>query len=214
MIKLYGIAVSNYFCSAKAAFIEKNIPFEEVAVFPSQKEDVLCVSPMGKVPWVEVDGSVLTETNVIYDYLEDISPEPNLYPQNSWERAKVKELIRTVELYFDAPARRHVGAVYFGQEVEPIAEKEVLPAVKNGLRALMRLGKFSPYIGGDTFTFADITAYFQLRFTQMHMMKIYDWDMIGSTPLLSNYIDFVGRRDSLSNLNEIMQAGFKDLASR
>ena len=169
---------------------------------------------MGKVPWIEVDGEILTETNVIYDYLEDISPEPRLYPIDPWKRAKVKELIRVIELYFDTPARRHIGAVYFGQEVDPSAKEQVRPAIENGLRALNHLALFSPYVAGDTFTFADITAYFMLNFTQMHTTKIYDWDMIGDSTVLKDYIDFIGERESLKELTANMQVGFEALASK
>lgn len=214
MIKLYGVAVSNYFSSAKAAFLEKNVQFEEITVFPSQDEAVLAQSPMGKVPWIEIGEEILTETNVIYDYLEDINPEPRLYPIDPWQRAKVKEIIRVIELYFDAPARRHIGAVYFGQEVDPSAKDQVRPAIENGLRALNHLALFSPYISGETFTFADITAYFMLNFTQMHTTKIYGWDMIGDTPALKDYLDFIGDRESLKELTANMQAGFEALASK
>lgn len=214
MIRLHGVAISNYFSSAKAAFLEKNVQFEEITVFPSQDEAILAQSPMGKVPWIEIGDEILTETNVIYDYLEDISPEPRLYPIDPWQRAKVKEIIRVIELYFDAPARRHIGAVYFGQEVDPSAKEQVRPAIENGLRALNHLALFSPYISGETFTFADITAYFMLNFTQMHTTKIYGWDMIGDTPVLKDYIDFIGERASLKELTATMQAEFEALASK
>jgi glutathione S-transferase len=151
---------------------------------------------------------------VIYDYLEDINPEPRLYPIDPWQRAKVKEIIRVIELYLDAPARRHIGAVYFGQEVDPSAKEQVRPAIENGLRALNHLALFSPYISGETFTFADITAYFMLNFTQMHTAKIYGWDMIGDTPALKDYLDFIGDRESLKELTANMQAGFEALASK
>ena len=214
MVRLHGAAISNYFSSAKAAFLEKNVQFEEITVFPSQDEAILAQSPMGKVPWIEIGDEILTETNVIYDYLEDISPEPRLYPIDPWQRAKVKEIIRVIELYFDAPARRHIGAVYFGQEVDPSAKEQVRPAIENGLRALNHLALFSPYIAGETFTFADITAYFMLNFTQMHTTKIYGWDMIGDTPVLKDYIDFIGERASLKELTATMQAEFEALASK
>ena len=135
MIKLYGVAISNYFSATKAAFIEKQMPFEEVKVFPSQDPVVLAESHMGKVTWIDVDGVILTESNVIFDYLEEIQPEPAMYPYDPLARSKVKELIRIIELYVDAPARRHIGPVYFGAPVESTAFKEVRAAVENGLRA-------------------------------------------------------------------------------
>ena len=74
-IKLYGVSISNYFSTAKVALLEKNIDFEEIAKFPGDDPEVLALSPMGKVPYLEVDGKALSETNVIFDYLEDKYPE-------------------------------------------------------------------------------------------------------------------------------------------
>ncbi|MFP6681254.1 MAG: glutathione S-transferase family protein, partial [Gammaproteobacteria bacterium] len=153
MIKIHGVAISNYFNSVKLALVEKDIAFEEVSVFPSQEPDVLAVSPMGKVPWMEVDGVVLSETNVIFDYLEDVKPEPSLYPSDPFAKAKAKEIIRVIEQYIDAAARRHIATVYFGAPVDELAFKEARPAIEKGLRALKSVAKFAPYISGETFTF-------------------------------------------------------------
>jgi glutathione S-transferase len=213
LIKLYGVAISNYFSATKAAFIEKQIPFEEIKVFPSQKPEVLAESHMGKVPWIDVDGEILTELNVIFDYLEDSQLKFPMYPSDPFERAKVKELIRIVELYIDAPARRHVGATYFGAPVEPAAFKEVRSVVENGLRALLKVAKFDQYIAGENFTFADIAAYFHINFAQMNMVKIYDWDMISDTAPLADYLQLVGQRPSVKETNRIMQLEFSKMAS-
>ena len=62
-------------------------------------------------------------------------------------------------------------AVYFGAPVDQTVYEQVRPDLDKGLRALKQLVRFAPYIAGDTFTFADITAYFQLRFTNLHTTK-------------------------------------------
>jgi glutathione S-transferase len=205
MIKIHGVTISNYYNSVKLALVEKDIAFEEVSVFPSQEPDVLAVSPMGKVPWMEVDGAVLSETNVIFDYLEDVKPEPSLYPSDPFAKAKVKEIIRVIEQYVDAAARRHIATVYFGAPVDELAFKEARPAVENGLRALESVAKFAPYIAGEAFTFADITAYFQLRFANLHTTKVYEWDITESVPELSAYLAMLGGRPSVARVDSVMQ---------
>ena len=205
MIKIHGVAISNYFNSVKLALVEKDIAFEEVSVFPSQEPDVLAVSPMGKVPWMEVDGVVLSETNVIFDSLEDVKPEPSLYPSDPFAKAKAKEIIRVIEQYIDAAARRHIATVYFGAPVDELAFKEARPAIEKGLRALKSVAKFAPYISGETFTFADITAYFQLRFTNLHTTKVYEWDITESVPGLSAYLAMLGDRPSVAGVDSAMQ---------
>lgn len=205
MIKIHGVTISNYYNSAKLALVEKDIDFEEVSVFPSQEPDVLAVSPMGKLPWIEVDGAALSETNVIFDYLEDVKPEPSLYPSDPFAKAKVKEIIRIIEQYVDAAARRHIATVYFGAPVDELAFKEARPALENGLRALESVAKFAPYIAGDEFTFADITAYFQLRFANLHTTKIYEWDITESVPGLAAYLAMLGDRPSVAGVDSVMQ---------
>ena len=205
MIKLHGVTISNYYNTAKLALVEKGLAFEEVSMMPSQEPDVLAASPMGKVPYIECEGRTLSETNVIFDYLEDIQPQPALYPADPWARAKAKEIIRTVELYLDLPARRHLGTIYFGSPVDPIVFDEVRPALEKGLRALEQLSSFEPYIAGEAFTFADITAYFQLRFTNLHTMKVYDWDVTGAMPGLRAYLDLIAKRPSVDVVDSVAQ---------
>jgi glutathione S-transferase len=208
MIKIYGTTLSNYYSTAKAALVEKGLAFEEVSIMPSQDPEVLAKSPMGKVPYVEVEDTTLTETNVIFDYLEDIQPQPALYPGDPWARAKTKEIIRFVELYLDTPARRHLPTVYFGAPVDQAAYETVRPLLENGLRALKQLGRFEPYIAGDTFTFADLTAYFELRFTNMHTTQIYDWDITTEVPGLGEYLHLVGERPAVNAVDAVMQRDF------
>mgnify|MGYP001404892181 FL=1 len=89
MIKLYGLKMSNYYSLVKAILIEKGIDFEEVKAPPTQEEDNLQRSPMGKMPSIEVDGNYLSESLAIARYAEQINPTPALLPSDPFEAAKV-----------------------------------------------------------------------------------------------------------------------------
>ena len=65
MLKLGGFAVSNYYNKVKVALLEKGVAFEEVYCPTSQDEEYRKRSPMGKVPYLEVDGQFLCESQVI-----------------------------------------------------------------------------------------------------------------------------------------------------
>ena len=208
MIKLYGTSISNYFSTAKAAFIEKGVAFEEVAIFPSQDPEVINSAPTGKVPYIDVDGKILTETNVIFDYLEDIQPTPALYPSDPWAKAKVKELIRVVELYVDFPARQHLAAVYFGAPVDEATSERVKPEVDKGVRALKHFAQFGPYIAGDSFSYADIAAYFQVRFANLHTTQVYNLELTAEVPGLGDYLKMVGERPAINEVDSILQRDF------
>ena len=76
MLKLCGFRVSNYHNKVRLALLEKGVEFEEDAnCWPSQKDEWVGRSPMGKVPVLEVDGVGLSESQVICEYLEDAYPQ-------------------------------------------------------------------------------------------------------------------------------------------
>ena len=94
MLKLCGFTASNYHNKVKFALLEKNIPFEEVIVWPSKEAEHLARSPMGKLPFIDIDGQTITESQVIIDYLEDAYPTTPLYPRDPIAKAHVRELIQ------------------------------------------------------------------------------------------------------------------------
>ena len=54
------------------------------------------VNPQGRVPSLEVDGHVLTQSMAILEYLEEAHPEPPLLPADAFGRARVRALARIV----------------------------------------------------------------------------------------------------------------------
>ena len=116
MIKLYGFPISNYYNIAKAALLEAGAEFEDVRTVPSQKDDYLAISPMGKVPAMEVDGACLTEASVMVDYVAE-NLGGSLYPADPVAKAQVRELMRYVDLYIDLAARPCFGEALFGGTV-------------------------------------------------------------------------------------------------
>ena len=81
MITLCGLTLSNYYNKVKMVLLEKGVPFTEERVRTgSADEAVLQASPLGKVPFIRVDGQTLCESQVIADYLEARYPTPPLVP--------------------------------------------------------------------------------------------------------------------------------------
>src|SRR5688572_32888671 len=111
MLKLCGFYVSNYHNKIRLALLEKGVPFEEDASCkPSQKDEFLARTPMGKVPFLELDGGRrLAESEVIGEYLEEAFPQKPLLPKDPFERAKVRELLKVLELHVELVARRQIG---------------------------------------------------------------------------------------------------------
>src|SRR5690242_10084039 len=157
MLKLCGVHLSNYHNKVRIVLLEKGIPFEEDATCkPSQQEEFLARTPIGKVPFVELDGGRrLSESEVIFEYLEDAYPQKPLLPKDPFQRAKVRELVKFLELHLELVARRLYGELFFNR---PPGAEEVKAAVgkdlAKGVRALKRLVRFDPYIAGKELTIA------------------------------------------------------------
>jgi glutathione S-transferase len=208
VIKLYGMPVSNFYCMAKQALQEKAIVFEEVYALPSQDSDYLRKSPMGKIPVLETAKGFISETNVIFDYLEAVQPSPNLYPADAFEKAKVKQLIKVVECYIEAPAHAMVGAL-LGLDVPEAQRLQAKPQLQSGLAALQRLAQFAPWICGSTFTYADIFSYHALGMVIGIAGTVYDWDIAADLPGLTAWRKRVAARPITQSLDAASRAAMQ-----
>ena len=209
-ITLCGFAVSNYYNKVKLSLLEKGVPFAEALVFTSQKEEMLAESPMGKVPFLRTSKGVLSESQVLTEFIEDTWPEPPLYPRDAFERAKCRELIEHLELHIELPARRLYAEAFFGGTVSEETKKEVASLLEKGLKSLARLARFAPFIGGDSFTHADCAAWVHLPLVSQATRKIYGRDFLEEfLPQAKAYIKLVGERPHAQKVNEDRKAGME-----
>lgn len=122
----------------------------------TDKDPFRKLNPMGYVPVLEVDGKLLTESVAIIEWLEELFPDPKLYPINSIEKAHCRALVETInagiqpvqnltvqEHYSDDPEERKKWAQYFIQRGLTAFEKHISSSA----------GRFCM---GDSFTAADI----------------------------------------------------------
>ena len=213
MIKLHGIPLSNYTNMVRTAMDEKGIEWEFVAAPPSQDDKFTALSPMGKVPYVEVEGGGLTETSAILDYLEDLKPEPALLPSDPYGRAKVRELCQAMELYVELTARKGVGAL-FGVEIPEHIKKGMRRDVPRGMKAVGQLTQFSPWIAGDQFTYADLFGYYSFLLANNLYQANCEMSIMDMIPGLQAWHDRVGERDSVKAANADMQKAREAMGAR
>jgi glutathione S-transferase len=218
MLKLCGVHISNYHNKVRIALLEKGVPFEEDAgCAPSQKDETLARSPLGKVPWIELpDGRRLTESQSIVEYLEDAYPQTPLLPKDPFERAKVRELVTYVEWYAEMVARRLYGQAFFGKG--PVSDKTregVEQELNKGLRALKGLASFSPFIAGKELTLADCAAFVHLPLISLTTKIVYGRDFLETAlPQARGYLKMLGERPAFAKVNEDRKAASAALAAR
>ena len=213
MLKLYGMPLSNYFNMVKHALLEKGLEFEEVYVRPSQEPDFLQKSPMGKVPLLETEQGYLTETDAILDYLEEGCTGPALFPAEPFARARVRQLMKTQELYVETPAHDLIGAL-FGREVPAHVIENSRPAVSRGLAAISRLARFSPWIAGEQFSCADIVVFYSLTLSNRLTGLVYHWDLLDEVPGMRAWFELMQAREVTVQVMVESDAAAQALAAR
>jgi glutathione S-transferase len=217
MLKLCGFRISNYHNKVRIALLEKGVAFEEDAgCTPSQKDEFLARSPIGKVPFLELgDGRRLCESEVIAEYLEEAYPQKPLLPKDPFERAKVRELVKFIELHMELVARRLYGQVFFkrgnvSDEMRQAVEKDLA----KGVRAFKTLVKFDPYIAGRELTLADCAAFVHLPLVSLATKHGLGRDFLEDVPKLKPYLRMLGERPAFQKVNEDRKAAQATLAAK
>ena len=208
MMKLCGFPISNYYNKVHIAMLEKGLPFElDAECKPSQKDEFLARTPMGKVPFLELDGGAqLAESQVICEYLEEAYPQKPLYPRDPLERARVRELITILELHMELQARRLYGQVFFGRPPDEALKEAVEKDLVKGIRAFRMRAKFDPYVAGSELTLADCAAGAHLTLISLATRLAYGHDMLESMPQVKPYLKMIGERPAFKKVNDERKA--------
>ncbi len=189
--------------------LEKGFEFEEVITRPSQEEGYLSKSPMGKIPCLEVKEGALTETNVIFDFLEDLSSEVPLYPEDPYARAKVRELSKSIELYLELVTRQLLGAVFFGAPADEQLNEKVNAELDKGVSALNRLLIFGPFAAGEAMSYADFMLYYTVTLGNMATQKALGRDLCDELPGLAAWLTIMDGNPLVQKVNADRDAALK-----
>lgn len=134
-------------------------------------------SPLARVPALEFDdGRVLTETRAICTWMEGRYPQPNLMGQNAEERAFIEMADRRVEWYFMLPMANairhtHAGLAPLEQPQFPdFGHSQVAKARETAVWLDAELQR-QPWVAGQRFTIADITAFCSIEFARLMRFK-------------------------------------------
>jgi glutathione S-transferase len=198
MITLCGMTLSNYYNKVKLVLLEKGVPFTEELVRTGSTDDtVLNATPLGKVPFIRVDGQTLCESQVIVDYLEARYPQPALIPSDTLAAAKVRELATFIDLHLELVVRELYGQAFFGGTASDSTKARVHKQLQKNITGFKRLAKFSPYVAGDSFSLADCSGWVSLPLVAMATKSVLGEDLLGAAGVdWKSYSKLVGERPS------------------
>jgi len=209
MLRLCGFPVSNYYNKVKLQLLEKGVPFEEELVWPTRDESLLARTPMGKIPFIEVDGRTIAESTVIAEYIEETYREKPLLPADPFARAKVRELVAFLDLHLELPTRRLYKEVLYGSKVSEETKRDVERDLEQGVAAFGRLAQFSPFVAGAEFTLADCAAIQHLPLLSIVTKRMYGRDFLAGIPAVATYLKAMSERPAVRKVAEDRKANMK-----
>ncbi len=162
-VAIIGSPMSNFVRCVRMACHEKGVGYDLVPVRPHAPE-VLAVSPTGKIPAFRHGDVTLFETRAICGYIDAMFPGPKLIPADPVQAARCEQWMSYATTTADQILLRQYLAGYFfpgtpdgspdRSRIDPAVPKiaPVFKVLENEFAA-------HPYLGGDTFTLADILLF-------------------------------------------------------
>jgi glutathione S-transferase len=160
---------------------EKNVAYDTIEVLISaaahQTPEFRRKNPLALLPVLELpDGRVLRESMAICRYLEELYPEPNLFGADAWERAQIEQWNRHAELELLVPISqvfRNTNKFWVGRIKQAPEFGEIMRELVAGRFDWLEgeLGQ-RPYLAGQRFTVADITALCAIDFGKVASIRI------------------------------------------
>jgi glutathione S-transferase len=135
-------------------------------------EDFWQVNPKGYVPALRLDdGSVLTEAQVLLQYLADQKPDSGLAPKaGTMERYRLMEMLN----FISAELHKQIGAL-FNPKLTPEMREVQMGYIERRMGALDKMLAGRQFAYGERFTIADAYLYTILNWTGMHKIDLAKW---------------------------------------
>lgn len=201
---LYSGPLSMFGAKAEIAAREKGLDFDLVMVpfdfdklYTPRHPEVLRVNPKRQVP-VLVDGDLaLFDSTQIFEYLEDLQPQPALWPRDVRDRARARQLeLKSDEVYFPHVVRL-MGLQQNLEEAPALAAIEAAQAYCLEMDALLA-GR--EWLAGS-YSYADIAFYMAALFGERQgapltpdMPRLLAWrKRMGARPAVRQVAGAMGR---------------------
>jgi len=156
---------------------EAGVPLTLVAVDLAKKttadgRNFLDINPNGYVPALELDnGKVLTEANVIADYLSTLKPGNTLMPATgSFDYFKMRELLN----FLTAEVHKPMGS-FFNPALHPETRAANEQLLGKRLNHVAKLLGSNDYLTGSSFTVADAYLFVVLNWAGWVKFDLSAW---------------------------------------
>ncbi len=188
--------VSHLLCPyvqrAAIVLLEKGIPFERKNIDLANKPDwFLAISPLGKVPVLQVGEQAIFESAVICEYLDE-THVPQLHPKNPLLRAQHRAWMEL------GSAILNDIAGFYSAKDEAILQQKTIQLQQKFSQINAVLGE-GPYFAGHDFTLVDVVFAPVFRYLDA-------FEVIGDFDLLAGLKPIQAWRQALASRPSVQQA--------
>lgn len=150
MMRLYSGTVDPYSHRCRIVLFEKGMDFEVIDVDLTNKtEDLAILNPYGEVPVLVERDLVLSEANIINEYIDERFPHPQLMPADPVMRARARLFLYN----FEKDLFSHIKDIESDdQETADKARK----VVRDNLTQLVPIFGKQSYLMGDEYSMLDV----------------------------------------------------------
>jgi glutathione S-transferase len=201
---LYSGPLSMFGAKAQIAALEKGLAFDLVMVpfdferlYTPRHREVLRVNPKQQVP-VLVEGDLaLFDSTQIFEYLEDLQPQPALWPADLRNRARARLLeLKSDEVYFPHVVR----LMGLQSELDGPAARSAITAAQQYCMDMDALLQGRDWLAGS-YSYADIAFYMGALFGERQgapltcdMPRLLAWrERMGARPAVREVAGAMGR---------------------
>lgn len=190
-LRLVSHEICPYVQRAVITLIEKNVPFKRANIDLGNKPDWFNrLSPLGKVPLLQVDGEVIFESAVICEYLDE-TLAPRLHPADPLERARHRAWIE-----FASAILATLWEFNTAKDAETFeAKRQELQSRFETLENALRQG---PYFAGENFSLVDAAFGPIFRYFDVYD-GIADFGVFAATPRVRAWRQALAARPSVRN---------------
>ena len=175
-MKLIGSLTSPFVRKVRIVLAEKKIEYDFAIDSPWVAESTIPnINPLGKIPVLVVDDeTVLFDSRVISEYLDNVAPNNKLMPAPNRERTEVKRWEALADGICDA------AALIFLEKKRPTEQQNADWIVRQESKILRGLEFMSDHLGDNTwcmgthFSLADVTTGCALGYLAFRFPEI-DW---------------------------------------
>lgn len=152
MMKLYSGSVDPFSHRCRIVLFEKGMDFEVIDVDLANKtEDLAVLNPYGSVPVLVERDLVLSEANIINEYIDERFPHPQLMPADPVMRARARLFLYS----FEQDLFSHIKDLESSDEAVAAKARKT---VRDNLTQLVPIFSRQAYLLGDEYSMLDVAV--------------------------------------------------------